>query len=356
MKKILTFMLLATFTATALGQQPNPRLTQLEEFLQKKNYLVSYELTNGDDGSAIHTLYIHSRPRPQYMEETLDSIRTVFSRLGKEASESYMYEYHKQGIDTIKYSLTFRRENDTLQSSRQGNLNPVWVGNAREAANVDYLRHPREQGGFWEACSIVHSYSIPTGITRDDMQCFDTTAFKAHIQPVFDKIKKLKGAKVYPAHWQHDRNYCNPKDFPDFWYIIGSNGEKIYPSGLNTGTHYFIPSQYKEETKALYGQLNSLIYDYVNSHPEQYYDFRYRPSISRYSLVISIDPIFSGCRGRNSDIFRIYCDTDEDGNSHFFILNNEGSGRAPKEWLTLKSYINGEKVYIKGMEPKKDKK
>lgn len=354
MKKILTAMLLAAFTVATQGQQPNPRLTQLEEFLQKKDFCINYEQTNGVDGSAIHTLYIYSRPRPRYMEEALDSIRTTFCRLGKKASESYMYEYHKQGIDTIKYSLTFRREDDTVKSSRQGN--PVWVGNAYEAANVDYFRQPREQGGFREYCSIVHSYTIPTGIAKDDMRCFDTVAFKAHIQPVLDKIKKQKGAKVYPTHWQHDRNNFNPKDFPDFWYTIGSDGKKIYPAGSNTGTHYIIPSQYKEEAKALYGQLNTLIYDYVNSHPEQYYDFRYRPSISHDSLVVSIDPIFSGCRVRNSDIFRIYCDTDEEGNIHFFILNNEGSGRAPKEWLSLKSYINGEKVYIKGMEPKKDKK
>ena len=354
MKKILTAMLLAAIAVAAQGQQPNPRLTQLEDFLQKKDFKISYEQTNGNDGSAIHTLYISSRPRPRYMEEAMDSIRTTFSRLDKKSSESYMYEYHKQGIDTIKSSLTFRNENDTIKSSLKGN--PVWVGNAREAANVDYFRQPREQGGFREYCSIVHSYSIPTGIRKDDLQCFDTVAFKAHIQPVFDKIKNLKGTKVYFTHWQNDRNIFNPKDFPDFWYGIGPDGKKIFPSGLNTGTHYIVPSQYQEEAKALYGQLNSLIYDYVNSHPEQYYDFRYRPSISRDSLVISIDPIFTGCEGRNSDIFRIYCDTDEDGNSHFFILNNEGSGRAPKEWLILKSYINGKKVYIKGKEPKKDKK
>jgi len=353
MKKILTTMLLAAITIVVQGQQPNPHLTQLEDFLQKKDFRISYEQTNGNGGNTVHTLYISSRPRPRYMEEAMDSIRATFSRLGKKASESYMYEYHQKDIDTIKYSLTFRGEEDTIKSSLQGN--PVWVGNAREAANVDYFRQPRAQGRFWEACSIVHSYSIPTGIKNDDLRCFDTVAFKAHIQPVFDKIKNLKGAKVYPTHWQHDRNNFNPKDFPDFWYTIGSNGKKIYPSGFKTGTHYFIPSQYKEEAKALYRQLNSLIHDYVNSHPEQYYDFNYRPSISRDSLVISIDPIFSGCVGRNSDIFQIYCDTDDDGNSHFFILNNEGSGKAPKEWLILKSYINGKKVYIKGKEPKKGK-
>ena len=33
MKKILTLMLLAVFTATTYGQQPNVRLTQLEQYL-----------------------------------------------------------------------------------------------------------------------------------------------------------------------------------------------------------------------------------------------------------------------------------------------------------------------------------
>ena len=92
MKKILTFMLLAALTATALGQQPNPRLTQLEEYFQKKDFEVDQQQTNGQDGSIIHTTFAYTTKQLQYVEEALDTIRTVFSRLGKEASESYGIE------------------------------------------------------------------------------------------------------------------------------------------------------------------------------------------------------------------------------------------------------------------------
>jgi hypothetical protein len=41
----------------------------------------------------------------------------------------------------------------------------------------------------------------------------------------------------------------------------------------------------------------------------------------------------------------------------FYILSLivKGDSWIPDEWKSLKSYINGEKVYIKGMEPKKEK-
>ena len=45
---------------------------------------------------------------------------------------------------------------------------------------------------------------------------------------------------------------------------------------------------------------------------------------------------------------------DEDGNYHILTLNNMGELWVPRDWQRLKSYINGERVYLKGMEPKKD--
>ena len=353
MKKILTFMLWAAFTATAQSQQPNPRLTQLEKFLQKKDFEVNQQQTNGQDGSIIHTTFACTTKQLQYMEEALDSIRTVFSHFGKEASESYMYEYHKQGIDTIKYSLAFQSENDTLKTSRGSNA--VWRGNAREAAYVDYYRTPKEQGKTQEYCSFTHSYSIPTGIARKDMLCFDTVAFKALIQPGFDKIMKLKGVKKYPVHWQHDRDFDGGRDFQSTVSGVSKDGKRTWFEGLTTGTHYIIPSKYKIEAETLYQHLDSLTYDYVNKHPEQPYTYKYTTGYDIYDGDF-INPYFYGYHYINDVVYKLYCVLDEDGNYHILSLNNKGQGWVPKQWKILKSYINGEKVYIKGMEPKEDKK
>ena len=146
-KSLFALFLMATFTASAQEQHPNPRLRQLEEFFQQKGFGVSHQQTNAIDGSITHmlhshpsqiNLYVDSFPedmseedkqriiheydsinalRRQFFEEVLDSIRTTFALLSKDASESYMYEYHKNGVDTIMYSLAFQREKDSLYLS-----------------------------------------------------------------------------------------------------------------------------------------------------------------------------------------------------------------------------------------------
>ena len=156
--------MLVFLTAKAQGQ-PNQRLQQLDEFLLQQGINVSHKQTNAIDGSITHQMnalpnlvnlnpsfsqdmseeekqrLIHEYDsvnalRRQYFDNILDSIRITFAILGKEASENYMYEYHKNGVDTISYSLAFLSENDTLRPSRYNNL--VIFGRAREAALFDY--------------------------------------------------------------------------------------------------------------------------------------------------------------------------------------------------------------------------
>ena len=187
------------------------------------------------------------------------------------------------------------------------------------------------------------------------MPCFDTIAFKALIQPGFDKIMKLKGVKKYPVHWQHDRDFDGGHDFYTMVYGVSKGGKKTWFEGLTTGTHYIIPSQYKEEAEALYRQLDSLTYDYVNKHPEQPYTYNYTTGYD-IDKEFHINPYFWGYHHKNAVVYKLYCELGTDGNYHILSLDNKGQGWVPKEWKILKSYINGKKVYIKGMEPKKEKK
>ena len=377
MKKYIFTMLLTLLTATVQGQ-PNQRLKQLDEFLQQQGIGVSHKQTNAIDGSITHMMHaylsmanlqaasfsediseeekqrvIHEYDsinalRRQYFDNILDSIRITFATLGKDASENYMYEYHKNGVDTISYSLAFLGENDTLQSSRLNNL--VIFGTAREAALFDYHKGYSEWfGGTEEAGNYNHYYSIPTGITWNDMQPFDTIAFNSHIQPVLKRLKTLKGAKTYPVYWRHDEGFKNDDDFV-FWTTRQSDYGDNKHTGLTTGIHYFIPSQHKDEAEALYRQLDSLAYDYVNSHPRQTYSYNYTQRFP----YLNLKDIVKGHIFKDDREFYLSCMCDEDGNFHILTLNNKGELWVPRDWQKLKSYINGDRVYLKGMEPKKD--
>ena len=377
MKKYIFTLLLALLTATAQGQ-PNQRLHQLEEFFQQQGINVSHKQTNAIDGSITHMMHaypsmvnlqapsfpedkseeekqrlIHKYDsinalRRQYFDNILDSIRITFATLGKDASENYMYEYHKNGVDTISYSLAFLGENDTLQSSRYNNL--VIFGRSREAALFDYHKGYSEWfGGTEETGNYNHSYSIPSGITWNDMQPFDTVAFNSHIQPVLKRVKKLKGAKAYPVYWRHDEGFKKKDDFVSITTRQSEYSDNKH-TGLTTGIHYFIPSQYKAEAEAIYQQLDSLAYDYVNSHPRQPYSYNYTQRFP----YLNIKDIVIGHSYKDDKEFYLSCMCDGDGNFHILTLNNEGERWIPRDWQKLKSYINGDRVYLKGMEQMKD--
>ena len=371
MKKSLTIMLLAALAVAAQGQS-NPRLTQLEDFFRRQGDLAIHTQTNAINGNTTHHFFSSisgnnmwvskwaettteewkqrvlreqdsiNAQTWQRVDKVLDSIRIAFACLGKEASESYMYEYHKNGTDTIKYSLAFRRGDDTLYSSHIDNK--VYWGNEKEFAQFDYYKKPlNDQGAVEASGNFNHSYSIPSGLSYDDLKPFDTIAFSAYIQPIMKRFKKLKGTKTYSVCWRHDEGF---EPGHDFW----SYGYNHY--GICTGTHYIIPSEHETEVEALYHQLDSLAYNYISTHPEQVYEYTFTTRFPHLNDAVMV----RGCSYKGDENkYYLRCVRTEDGNYHIFVLNSKGQLWIPYDWDKLKSYINGEKVYIKGMEPK-DKK
>ena len=301
MKRIFAIIFLAAFAVVAFCQEPNKQLRQLEKYLNEQGYEVKHSQSNaggkiahvwtswqsfgyltlpekysvGDDGERVIILGAH-RIKQEKMIEMLDTARFAFSALSKEASESYCYEYHKSGTDTIKYAMAICNDVDTLSSySHDGTK---YFFNARETANFDYTSrsfdnvlakengetetdHVLNAGGFYQ-----HYYSIPSNFGWDDMQPFDTTAFKALIKPVLKKVLKLKGAKSSSVYWRHDEG-CTADGL---W-----RQSFVMPNGLTTGTMYYIPAEHAAEVDMLCRQLDSLAYHYVNTHPEQPYVYTY---------------------------------------------------------------------------------
>ena len=373
MKRISIFVLLAIFTATVRCQEVNKQLLQLEIYLQQQGFGLSHEQSNAWSNGITHRwctgVYAYkSNPkfdeklsekakqwiiqhrdsindaRRKKMEDALDSIRVTFALLGKDASESYLYEYHKEGKDTIKYSLAFRRDDDTLYTSRYHNH--VYFSNAREAASFDYwgnTEHERE--GLSGSGSFTHIHTQPISHFPEgsswwkDMKPFDIAAFEALLQPFLKSAKKLKGAKTYPVYWRHDEGF---KD------NVGSNGGLVHMTtgsdskhtGLTTGTHYFIPSKYEAEAEAIFKQLDSLAYDYVNRHPDQPYVYHFSSHFPDQNL----NDIVEGVKCYDSDEYNFCCMRNEDG-FHILSITTKGERWVPREWPKLKSYINGEKVF-----------
>ena len=182
------------------------------------------------------------------------------------------------------------------------------------------------------------------------MQPFDIAALEALLLPELKPIMKLKGTKTYPVHWQHDEGFDDE---------VSENGglqQKTTTwgdshTGLTTGTHYFIPKKYETEANALYQRLDSLAYGYISAHPEQPYVYLFTAA----HFPINLRDVVYGVKYKGSDEYDLSFMVTQDG-FHILTITSKGERWIPREWWKLKSYINGEIVYIKGMEPKEDKK
>ena len=96
---ILFIIALAT---TAFGQ--NQRLQQLENYLQEQGLIKMVDRKpNASKTKKRHNKGGQLTTPPK--QAVLDSIRTVFTALSKEAAESHLYENHKDGADTLEYAL-----------------------------------------------------------------------------------------------------------------------------------------------------------------------------------------------------------------------------------------------------------
>ena len=102
-RRYILFLLVALAT-TAFGQ-PNVRLLRLENYLQKQGLLqINTYKSNAKTAKVKH--YWSGQLTAHTPKAVIDSIRTTFTDLSKEATESHMYENHKDGTDTIEYALS----------------------------------------------------------------------------------------------------------------------------------------------------------------------------------------------------------------------------------------------------------
>ena len=370
---IILGVVLAT---TAFGQ--NPRLKQLEDCLRKQGYVINYSQMNMSSGRGITrdwafaldsrgqeiiNRFYYRTPdsivalRRQQLAIAFDSIRTAFTDLSKEGVESHQYEKHDGCADTIDYSIGFFDGKKDLMARTNITGNHVFFHNAKEQASFSYHKNCDD----WDVGNYWHRYESDNRVT---LKSFDAEAFKAHIQPAFAVLKSLKGAATYPVYWRHDAEYKDSLSGGRISMILGKRDR----TGLVTGNHYFIPSQYKAETNALYKQLDSLTFDYVNRHPEQNHHY-YTDSALPYATdptselktitaasINSVQHIPSAKllgKGYGYDIdnydYYFFFYLMEDG-LHILSITSTGEGWMPAEWQKLKSWINGKKEYLKVVE------
>jgi hypothetical protein len=98
--------LATTVFAQSTTETPSQRLRQLENYLQEQGLIkMTDHKPNASKTKKRHNKGGQLTTPPS--QALLDSIRTVFTDLSKEAMESHQYEKHAYGTDTLEYALVF---------------------------------------------------------------------------------------------------------------------------------------------------------------------------------------------------------------------------------------------------------
>ena len=140
MDKRLILIGLVVFATTAFAQ-PRARLLQLENYLQEQGLKkINTYKSNAKTAKIKH--YWSGQLTAHTPKAVIDYIRTTFTDLSKEATESHMYENHKDGTDTIEYALSLSTTEAavfTYKKNRIGTVSGVYkhTYETRQTASKD---------------------------------------------------------------------------------------------------------------------------------------------------------------------------------------------------------------------------
>lgn len=285
------------------------------------------------------------------VRQSLDSIIALPSTV-----ESYHFESHHQGIDTIQYSICMN-SGKGLQK-HPDNAHGYWYETTDGSETVSYEYHTNllPCGKHYEKLGEL-VYSKTEGTTPSgDSDHFDWEQYMQTLTPILSQ----KGITKRTFKWAQE-NFPNHHSHPDYLYTysINYNGEGSTTAGETDGTLYFIPYSQQEFALSVLKDIDRATQDYVLHHPNQLFCYTYNREFNLVNKDPYINPMFDAFGKlipenepyNNIHHYYLFVGSDERG-YYFLVCDTRGAMCVPNEWATLESFVNGKKVYYKGMKPK----
>ncbi|SNU05722.1 hypothetical protein SAMN06298211_11626 [Prevotellaceae bacterium MN60] len=275
-----------------------------------------------------------------------DAIRNTCKALTDEATESYTWEYHRNGVDSVRYTIALGeyQGGDTLKTWQHNR--EVQYHGAPEIITFRYDPLKNNNGGPWMPTGFGYfSYEFTpdsVGIKREDRVSFNKQAYTALIQP----IMKQKGITTRQFYIYCDSTYT-PKDMKwkddDDFAIYEKSLDPLQPKSENRGTVYTMQS--KELADSVLSQLIQATWEFLNENSNLVF-FHFHPH-NTYG-VTGINTLFqSEDYHRVLNFYRIYLHSDGDKEFNIVVVEGTGDMMIPMEWLIMKSWKNGKIVYDK---------
>lgn len=356
MKKTFLAALVALFCVTSQAQV-NPKmqalfdqLKELEETphitktggagdLIRLNYSVhlyySPEMFSGTDSLTLDSLLQDERGK---LKRQVSAIRHTLDQLQEEAQESYHYEYHKNGNDTIIYSMNLCQDTTRVLKYHSDNHS---VFHSDEMLLFNYQPYLPKKG---YTGSLSYTVRVPDA-------SLDTVPYT--LSALTDDIARLfKQHRINPrkATWRHDKAYSDSiwkqrsQDFISMYSLDGYSRE-----GVTEVTIYTVPRDKEQLAQQLFQAFDSLAQKITNYKQDFYFRYKYRTAFWGYRWDCTLSCYTEQNNQRGCYSMDVAYD---DFGFHFFIAQTRGTQWVPQNWPALKTFINGEKTYFKGMKPK----
>ena len=263
--------------------------------------------------------------------------------------ESYHFESHHKGIDTIRYSICLSGgEHQNRYHSPQFGFLYSEHPNA-ELISFYYTTRPKRCGKhFYGWGELRYSRTEPIPGNKESVK-FNWEQYLQAVTPILNQ----RGITQRKFRWVRDGSIANESEF----FVTRTDIGQI-STGETSGTLYFIPRNREDLMESVVKDLKAATLDYIHEHPEQYYAYKFNSS---FRPVSETD-------GRNwpnvSQMFRTIRQNDEQHDySGYVFLGSDIRGYyillcdvtdamgLPAEWPILQSVVNGKKTYYKGMKP-----
>ena len=371
MKRIISIII---FAAMQLGcfAQDNPKLESLYAYLKANGFVKNYTLSNKNQ-EGLRKRYefkfglVNDGPAPtkDYMGRLLDTkadsairaewrktreavqvVRRTLSELTQDAAESYSYEYHQNGHDTIITTIALKPyDNEPIPKNFEYPENDSYgTGKTPEMVHFRYTDSERWRRsrmnpiGFGELrVNIIVDTALYA--TKD----FDVDALHKAIQPLF----KDKTIKRHEIHCQHDSTFdVDSVDIAPFDESYLRAEKSVRRRGDNRLTVYKFTSEEMAKTKL--HQVMECVRQYIADHPREAYTIcsdEYFPPLNPAKMFRG--EAYKNMYGIDEPRKSMTIDAIMDENGFYILINVwDDDEYIPFNWKQMKEMVNGKKRYF----------
>ena len=271
------------------------------------------------------------------------AVRNTCKALTDNALESYAWEYHRNGVDSVRYAIAIGEYQNGDAMTVYQDQREVQYYNAPELLSFYYNTDPHNDGNPWRAKGygyFRYEYT-PDSVfmPKKDIVPFDKEAYSKLIMPIL----KQEGITSRQFYVYHDSTYTivRKNRSEDDFVLREQTEEPVQTKSETRGTIFTLHSRAQANAVLEQIRMATLAFLEDNSgfwfsiHP--YNDFENRKLNEMFE---------SKYLTRVPDFYHIYlhCFGEE---FNIIIVEGQGDMMIPAEWAVVKSWKNGQVAYDK---------